>query len=105
MPVLVQPPEMPEEVSAIIDAIGNRIRAALLHALAQNSPQSAVQLAPVVGAHHVSVHRHLRELELVGLVHADAAMGVQRGQTILWTIDRDQVDAYIATWHRYLTGK
>lgn len=104
MPRMTQPPGMPEEVSAVIDAIGNRARGALLHTLAQHGPQTALDLAQRVGTGHSSVHRHLLELEEQGTVHADTASGHRHGRTVTWSIDVARVNELIDIWRGYLTG-
>lgn len=95
---------MPEEVTAVIDTIGNRARGALLHTLAQHGALSAQDIAQRVGTAHSSVHRHLLELEEQGLVHADTASGQRHGRTVTWSVDVDRVNELVDVWRDYLTG-
>ena len=104
MPRMTEPPEMPEEVTAVIYTIGNRARGALLHTLAQHGSLSAQDIAQRVGAAHSSVHRHLLELEAQGLVHADTASGQRHGRTVAWSVDVERVNQLVDVWRDYLTG-
>lgn len=104
MPRMTEPPEMPEEVTAVIDTIGNRARGALLHTLAQHGSLSAQDIAQRVGAAHSSVHRHLLELEAQGLVHADTASGQRHGRTVTWSIDINRIKELVDVWRDYLIG-
>lgn len=104
MPRMTTPPGMPEEVSAVIDAIGNRARGALLRELAQNGPLTAPELARRVSASRESVHRHLLDLESFGLARADTAPGQRHGRLVTWSADVDRVNEIIDVWRNYLTG-
>ncbi|MBF4636226.1 helix-turn-helix transcriptional regulator [Agreia pratensis] len=104
MPRMTTPPGMPEEVSAVIDAIGNRARGALLHELAQNGPLTAPELARRVSASRESIHRHLLELESFGLTRADTARGQRHGRLVSWSANVDRIKELVDIWRNYLIG-
>ena len=64
------PGDMPDDVLAAIDVIGNNVRTEILRRLAQ-SQLTAHDLAERIGVHVGSVHRHLVVLEQHNLVTTD----------------------------------
>lgn len=103
MPRLSVPPDMPEEVKVVIDALGNAARTEILRLLATNS-LTAAQLAAQLNINHASVHRHLSALELAGLVRADQPSGARVGVTVQWSTDIDAVSAALGRWFTYVAG-
>ncbi len=105
MPRLSMPADMPLEVQAIIDVIGNSARTEILRILTRQ-PMSAVDLAAVLEVHHASVHRHLTKLESYGLVAATAAAGQRRGNKhVVWSTVPERVSALGAQWVAYATDR
>lgn len=105
MPSLIYPPSMPGEVTAAIENIGNRARAQIIHELALHGPQTARELAAAVSANPDVVYQHLLRLESARLVAADAEAGHRAGKIVRWTVDRQAVDATVATLAAYLAAK
>ena len=103
MPRLTRPEQMPREVRAVIDVIGNQARTRILHLLSAQ-PRTAAELAADLGADHSSVYRHLNRLEDAGLVQADHARGHRVGVVVMWAVDIDEVQRAALTWLAYATG-
>lgn len=104
VPHLTTPPNMPREVKAAIDTIGNQARTEILRQLSI-SPLTAPELAQSLGADRTSVHRHLRALESHGLVEADRPAGQRTGVTVRWSTVRSQVNELGKTWTAYANGE
>lgn len=104
MPRLIQPPAMPQEVEAIIETIGNRARAQVLHELATQGQATAPELAHHLGSNRATTGAHLKALEAAGLVRADIPEGQRQGRAVRWTIDAERVDHYLRELGNYLTG-
>lgn len=98
------PGDMPDDVLAAIDVIGNNVRTEILRRLAQ-SQLTAHDLAERIGVHVGSVHRHLVVLEQHNLVTTDVDPGRRRGQTVLWRTDRAEVAEWAELWARYASGR
>jgi DNA-binding transcriptional ArsR family regulator len=106
MPRLPSPPNMPPEVQAITDAIGNRVRTEILRLLAAN-PKTASDLAKQTGGDVTRVRRHLAVLEELGLVIADRPpqeRGPGRGRFVLWRTDHPRAEEVGRLWTDYVTG-
>jgi DNA-binding transcriptional ArsR family regulator len=106
VPRLSKPPEMPEGVLAIIDAIGNSARTEILRHLSLRA-MSAPELAQLIDAHPSQVRRHLDVLEDLGLVTADHPRGDRRakGRVVLWTTDRTRAEEVGRIWIDYVAGR
>lgn len=98
------PGDMPEEVLAVIDVIGNNVRTEILRQLAKE-PLTARDLADQIGVHVGSVHRHLVLLEQHGLIAASVEAGKRQGQTVLWRTDPEKVAESAEVWARYASGR
>ncbi|MFS0701769.1 ArsR/SmtB family transcription factor [Cellulomonas sp. 179-A 4D5 NHS] len=105
MPRLTTPPDMPGEVAAAIEVIGNRVRARVLRELALHGPQTAVDLAAAIGQRREVVYQQLVVLEDAGLVSADEPPGRRLGRTVHWTVRDDAVQNLVARIGAYLAGK
>ena len=105
VPRLSKPPTMPEEVLAIIDAIGNSARTEILRHLSSQA-MSTRELADVVGVEHSRILRHLAVLEGLDLVVADHPRGERRGvgRIVLWTTNRKRVEEVGRHWTAYAAG-
>ena len=101
MPRLSMPGDMPREVLAAIEIIGNNVRTEILRRVSERG-LTALELADRIGVHPASIHRHLTVLEYHGLVSADVAPGRRRGQSVRWRTETDQVAEYGRTWVRYV---
>ena len=97
------PGDMPEDVLAVIDVIGNNVRTEILRQLAQGA-STAHDLAQI-GVHVASIHRHLVVLEQHDLVATDVDRGKRRGQMVLWRTDTATVTDYAQVWARYASGR
>lgn len=106
VPRLSKPPNMPEEVLAILDAIGNSARTEILRHLSVRS-MSTPDLADAIGVDHSRVLRHLAVLEDLGLVLADLPRGSRRGvgRVVMWETDQERVKEIANTWKAYATGQ
>ena len=107
MPQLPTPPDMPEEVKAIVDAIGNRVRTEILCQLASR-PQIVSELASSTGTVASQVRKHLAILEELGLVSADRAPGDRgpgRGRFVLWSTNVERAEEVGRAWIDYVTGR
>lgn len=99
------PADMPLEVQAVIDVIGNLARTEILRILARQ-PMSAVDLADAMEVHHASVHRHLAKLEAAGLVIATAEPGQRRGNKhVIWSTVTERVVELGSQWIAYATAQ
>lgn len=98
------PGDMPENVLAAIDIIGNNVRTEILRRLA-HSASTAHDLAEQIGVHVGSVHRHLVVLEEHDLVTTDVDRGKRRGQVVLWRTDTAKVIDRANLWARYASGR
>jgi len=104
MPRLTTPAEMPQEVLAIIDVIGNHVRTEILRRLC-TAPATAVDLASEMGVAHSSVHRNLLRLEEYGLVVADVEPGRRVGNKVVrWAAVPEKVEGLGRRWIEYATG-
>ena len=98
------PGDMPEDVLAAIDVIGNNVRTEILRQLAQGA-STAHDLAAQIGVHVGSIHRHLVVLEQHDLVRTDVDRGKRRGQMVLWRTDTATVTDCAQVWARYASGR
>lgn len=106
MPRLPSPPDMPRDVLAIVDTIGNRVRTEILHLLAR-SPMTAGELADAVGGDVTHIRRHLAVLEELGLVVADRPpeqRGPGRGRSVVWRTSHRRVEEVGRAWIDYVIG-
>ncbi|GAB7007249.1 hypothetical protein JCM18899A_47240 [Nocardioides sp. AN3] len=106
VPRLSKPPNMPEGVLAIIDAIGNSARTEILRHLSAR-PMNATELAEAIGIDHSRVLRHLAVLENLELVAADHPRGARRGigRVVMWETNQARVDEVANAWRAYATGQ
>jgi DNA-binding transcriptional ArsR family regulator len=106
VPRLSKPPNMPKEVLAILDAIGNSARTEILRHLSVRS-MSTPELAEAIGVDHSRVLRHLAVLEDLGLVSADHPRGSRRGvgRVVMWETNQDRVSEVANIWRSYATGQ
>lgn len=106
VPRLSKPPNMPEGVLAIIDAIGNSARTEILRRLSVR-PMNAMELTDAVGIDHSRVLRHLAVLEDLELVSADHPRGARRGvgRVVMWETNQARVNEVANTWKAYATGQ
>lgn len=97
---------MPDEVMAMLDAIGNTARTEILRYLSVES-LSASDLAEAIGVDHSRVLRHLTVLEDIGLVWADHPRGSRRGvgRLVKWQTDKDRVKELANAWRSYASGQ
>lgn len=104
VPRLSKPPTMPEEVLAIIDAIGNSARTEILRHLSSRT-MSTREMADTVGVEHSRILRHLAVLEDLDLVSANHSRGERRGvgRAVLWTTNRKRVEEVGRHWIAYAT--
>lgn len=105
MPRLTTPPDMPREVSAAIDVIGNRVRARLVRELAVSGPQTTVELAKAIDQRREVVYEHLVLLEDARLICADEPAGRRLGRTVRWSVQPDAVQRLVAQIGTYLAGE
>jgi DNA-binding transcriptional ArsR family regulator len=106
VPRLSKPPNMPEEVLAMLDAIGNSARTEILRHLSVQ-PLSTPDLAKAIGVDHSRVLRHLAVLEDLGLVSADHPRGSRRGvgRVVMWETNQQRVNEVAMAWRAYASGK
>jgi DNA-binding transcriptional ArsR family regulator len=107
MPHFPSPPDMPEEVKAIIDAIGHPMRTEILCQLA-GRPQMVSDLAESTGTVVSQVRKHLAILEQLGLVRADRSpeeRGPGRGRGVLWSTNVERAEEVGRGWIEYATGR
>lgn len=105
MPRYAIPPDMPPEVEAIIDVIGNRAREAIVRHLALHGPAPTVTLQDVAGTGRAATVRHLRTLEAAGLVRADIPAEHRSGHTPTWHLNRAELERHLAALRSYLLGE
>ena len=96
---------MPHEVEEIIETIGNRARAQVLHELAAGGPATAPELARRLGSNRASLGAHLKALEAAGLVDADVPPGQRQGRAVRWSVNDDRVQGHLRRLGNYLTGR
>lgn len=106
VPRLSKPPNMPEGVLAIIDAIGNSARTEIMRHLSLTA-MSIPELADAVGVSPSQVLRHLNVLEDLGLVVADHPRGARRakGRVVLWQTNHTRAEEVGKAWIDYVTGR
>lgn len=106
VPRLSKPANMPEEVSVMLDAIGNSARTEILRSLSAR-PMSTTELAERIGVDHSWVLRHLAVLEDMRLVSADHPRGSRRGvgRVVMWKTDHERVHEVANMWRAYATGQ
>jgi len=102
---LTQPPEMPREVSATIEIIGNRARTEILHWLSLDATLTATELAERLGATRTGTHGNLVILERAGLITGAPGPDDRQGRTVHWTVKHDQVRELARVWSDYAAGK
>lgn len=97
---------MPDEVLAMLDAIGNSARTEILRHLSMQS-MTTPELADAIGVDHSSVLRHLAVLEDLDLVSADHPRGSRRGvgRVVMWQTNRQPLDDAAKAWHAYASGQ
>lgn len=106
MPSRTSPRDFPAEVRQAIEAIGNQVRTELLHELA-GGERTTQDLADRIGTTRVSVHRHLRALEALGLVSASRPLGHRVGGEggLTWTSNVEAIREVAARWAAYTTSR
>lgn len=106
VPRLSQPPNMPEEVLEMLEAIGNSARTEILRHLSAQS-MSTPDLAEAIGVEHSRVLRHLAVLEDLGLVSADHPRGSRRGvgRVVMWETNKERVKEIADAWRSYASGQ
>ena len=106
VPRLSKPPNMPEGVLAIIDAIGNSARTEILRHLSLRA-MSIPELAEAIGVSPSQVLRHLAALEDLDLVTADHPRGSRRakGRVVLWETNHSRAEEVGKIWIDYVTGR
>ncbi|MFZ2501796.1 MAG: winged helix-turn-helix domain-containing protein [Nocardioides sp.] len=106
VPRLSKPPNMPEEVLAIIDAIGNSARTEILRHLSLRA-MSTPELAEAIGVSTSQVLRHLAALEDLDLVTADHPRGSRRakGRVVRWETNHQRAEEVGRSWIDYVTGR
>lgn len=105
MPPLVRPPEMPEEIRQLLDAIGGKVNVEILRLLAAG-PMTTTELSERIGNQRGSINRVLRVLERQGLVVASHPPETDRKRVRqVWTTDIDAVRKAADQWLAYVTGK
>lgn len=100
------PPNMPEGVLAIIDAIGNGARTEMLRHLSLRT-MSTPALAEAINVDPSQILRHLTVLEDMGLVRASHPRGSRlgRGRVVLWETDPGRAEEVGRIWTDYVTGR
>lgn len=106
VPRLSKPPNMPEGVLAMLDAIGNSARTEILRHLSVRA-MSTPELAEAIGVDPSRVLRHLAVLEDLGLVAADHPRGQRRGvgRVVMWETNQERVNEVANIWRAYATGQ
>jgi len=106
VPRLSKPPNMPEEVLAILDAIGNSARTEILRHLSLRA-MSIPELAEAIGVSPSQVLRHLAALEDLDLVSADHPRGSRRakGRVVLWETNHSRAEEVGKIWIDYVTSR
>jgi len=105
VPRLSKPPNMPEGVLAMLDAIGNSARTEILRHLSLRA-MSTPELAEAIGVSPSQVLRHLAVLEDLELVTADHPRGSRRakGRVVLWETNHQRAEEVGRSWIDYVTG-
>jgi DNA-binding transcriptional ArsR family regulator len=67
MPSVAQP-DLPAEVGAAIDALGNRVKAAAIRSLLVEGPATQTELAERLNVNRANLQRHLAVLEELGVL-------------------------------------
>jgi predicted ArsR family transcriptional regulator len=88
-------PDLPVEVERAIDALGNRVRAALLRSLLHDGPATATELAARLGLGRPLVQRHLAALEQHEVVSREAHHAHSDHRAQVFRADRKRIEALV----------
>ena len=103
MPSRTRPAHLPGEVRAVIQVMGSEVRTELMRTLHAVGESSTADLAQSVGASESAALRHLKDLEVLGLVTGHRRRGMGRaGVRIMWTLNAERVEEVAGQWTMYV---
>jgi DNA-binding MarR family transcriptional regulator len=97
-------PRLPPELETAVGAFGSREDLALLAFLGSVETALSSEIADVTQMATMTVHRHLVDLEDLGLVRGNTPQGGRRGRSVRYSLDRVQTAAMIDSLRAALLG-
>jgi DNA-binding transcriptional ArsR family regulator len=89
-------PDLPVEVERAIDALGNRVRVAVLRSLLRDGAASGTQLSERLNVGRSLAQSHLRQLEELGVVVREPLAVNADHRSRIFRADPDRVQALLA---------
>lgn len=97
-------PRLPPELETAVGALGSREDLAILAFLGSVEAALSPEIAEVTQMAKMTVHRHLVDLEDLGLIRVDTPQGARRGRTVRYSLDRVRTAAMIDSLGAALLG-
>ena len=95
-------PAMPDAADRAWRAISGRARLDILRALLVDGPATARELAQSTGLSAPTIQTALTQLEALDYVSASEPVGLRKGKHVTYGVQRDDLEAGIASLHAYL---
>jgi len=96
-------PRLPPELETAVGAFGSREDLAILAFLGSVTALSS-EIAEVTQMAAMTVHRHLVDLEDLGLIFGGTPQGARRGRSVRYSLDRVRTAAMIESLRVALLG-
>ena len=97
-------PRLPPELETAVGAFESREDLAILAFLGSVETALSSQIADATQMATMTVHRHLVDLEDLGLTCGDTPHGARRGRSVRYSLDRAQTAAMIDSLRVALLG-
>lgn len=105
MPRRTRPePPLSETLHDAVRAFGSAGHVAILAYLASVVRATAPEILETVPMAMVTMHRHLSELEHLGVVSADVPVGQRRGRRVTYSLDRVRAQELLTSLGEALLG-
>jgi DNA-binding transcriptional ArsR family regulator len=96
-------PDLPDDLDHAIEALGNRVRVAILQSLRKTGPATRKDLEVRLGVGSPSLQKHLAVLEELGLVSVDPPRSEGDVRRRLYVVDIASLESALKALNRNLT--